>query len=37
MGWNTALRPLKETFNNNDYVINLSMLKNGILKDIVYQ
>jgi len=37
LGWNTALRPLEETFNNNDYVINLSMLKDGILKDIVYQ
>jgi type II restriction enzyme len=35
LGWMTALRPLEETFNHNDYVINLSMLKNGILKDIV--
>ncbi len=34
-GWNTALRPLEETFNHNDYVINLDMLKNGILEEIV--
>ncbi len=33
-GWKTALRPLEETFNHNDYVINLEMLKNGILKEI---
>jgi type II restriction enzyme len=34
-GWLTALRPLEETFNHNDCVINLSMLKNGILYEIV--
>ena len=33
-GWNTALRPLEETFNHNDYVINLEMLKNGVLEEI---
>ncbi|MFA5460716.1 MAG: type II restriction endonuclease [Sulfurimonas sp.] len=33
-GWLTSLRPLEETFNHNDYVINLDMLKNGILKEI---
>ncbi|MFA7091426.1 MAG: type II restriction endonuclease [Arcobacteraceae bacterium] len=33
-GWFTALNPLEETFNHNDYVINLEMLKNGILKEI---
>jgi len=33
-GWLTALNPLEETFNHNDYVINLQMLKNGILEDI---
>lgn len=33
-GWKTALRPLEETFNHNDYVINLEMLKNGILEEI---
>ncbi|HFU75041.1 MAG TPA: restriction endonuclease [Arcobacter sp.] len=30
-GWLTALNPLEETFNHNDYVINLSMIKKGIL------
>ena len=35
MGWNTAFRPLEETFNHNDYVINLEMLKNGSLEEIV--
>ena len=33
-GWNTALRPLEETFNHNDYVINLEMLKNSVLEEI---
>ena len=33
-GWFTALNPLEETFNHNDYVVNLEMLKNGILKEI---
>jgi len=33
-GWLTALHPLEETFNHNDYVINIDMLKNNILDDI---
>ena len=33
-GWNTALRPLEETYNHNDYVINLEMLKSGVLYEI---
>ncbi len=33
-GWLTALNPLEETFNHNDYVINLDMIKNGILSKI---
>lgn len=33
-GWLTALNPLEETFNHNDYVINLNMIKNGILEEI---
>jgi len=33
-GWLTALHPLEETFNHNDYVINLNMLKNGVLEEI---
>ncbi len=34
-GWLTALRPLEETFNHNGHVINLDMLKNGVLNLIV--
>jgi len=34
-GWLTALNPLEETFNHNDYIINLHMLKNGIFKRIL--
>lgn len=33
-GWLTALNSLEETFNHNDYVINLHMLKNGTLNEI---
>ena len=33
-GWLTALNPLEETFNHNDYVINLDMVKSGILEEI---
>ncbi|WP_369176894.1 type II restriction endonuclease [Candidatus Thiodubiliella endoseptemdiera] len=33
-GWLTALNPLEETFNHNDHVINLSMLKSNALNDI---
>ena len=33
-GWLSALNPLEETFNHNDYVINLHMLKKGILEKI---
>ncbi len=33
-GWLTALNSLEETFNHNDYVINLNMIKNGILSKI---
>ncbi|WP_198305444.1 type II restriction endonuclease [Arcobacter vandammei] len=34
LGWNKAKSSLEETFNHNDYVINLEMLKNGILNEI---
>ncbi len=34
VGWLTALNPLEETFDHNDYLINLDMLKNGILNNI---
>lgn len=32
LGWHTAERPLRETFDNNDYVFNLTMLENNILE-----
>lgn len=34
-GWLTALRPLEETFNHNDHVLNIEMLKNGLFEKIV--
>ncbi len=35
LGWNTTKKPLKETFLNNDYVFNLKMLSEGILKEVI--
>ena len=34
-GWLSTKRPLRETFNNNDYVFSLDMLEKGILDVIV--
>ena len=34
-GWNTTTRPLRETFNHNDYLINLALLENGALEEIL--
>jgi len=36
LGWNTARKPLEETYNNNEYVFNLNMLKNGILEELIW-
>lgn len=36
LGWHTTKRPLEETYNNNDYVFNLSMLESGILKELTW-
>mgnify|MGYP006411345237 FL=1 len=33
-GWKTTLKPLEETFLHNDYIFNLSMVKDGILNDL---
>lgn len=33
-GWKSTARPLRETFNHNDYVISLEMVENGILNEI---
>ncbi|MBI2092356.1 MAG: type II restriction endonuclease [Deltaproteobacteria bacterium] len=35
LGWKTTHLPLLETFNNNDYLLSLTMLENGILDRIV--
>ena len=32
MGWKTTAKPLRETFNYNDYLFNLTMLEKGILE-----
>jgi|LSQX01.1.fsa_nt_gb type II restriction enzyme len=34
-GWQTAKRPLSETFNATDYVINIKMIEQGLLEEIV--
>ena len=34
-GWQTAKRPLSETFNATDYVININMIEQGLLEEIV--
>lgn len=34
-GWLTANRPLEETFYHNEFILNLSMLEEGILNNIV--
>ena len=31
-GWKTTTKPLRETFDHNDYIFNLSMLEKGILE-----
>ncbi|WP_159801542.1 type II restriction endonuclease [Flavobacterium sp. MK4S-17] len=33
-GWKTALKPLREYFDKTDFLLNLEMLKNGVLKEI---
>lgn len=34
-GWKTTTHPLRETFNHNDYVINLELLEQGALEEIL--
>lgn len=34
-GWKTAKRPLSETFNATDYVMNINMIEQGLLEEIV--
>lgn len=35
LGWKTTARPLRETFDHNDYLFNLDMLERGILKHLL--
>jgi len=35
IGWKTAENPLRETFDHNDYLFNLSMLEKGILDYVI--
>lgn len=34
-GWKTTQRPLRETFNHNDYILSLAMLEKNILEKLV--
>ena len=34
LGWKSTAKPLRETFNHNEYIFNLNMLENGILDSI---
>lgn len=35
LGWKTTKRPLRDTFDNIDYIINLDMIQKGILEDLL--
>lgn len=37
LGWKSALRPLEETFNHIDYILNLKMISQGLLSEIIKQ
>ncbi|MEA4976148.1 MAG: type II restriction endonuclease [Paludibacter sp.] len=34
-GWQTTLKPLREYFDISDYLVNLEMLRNGVLEKII--
>ena len=34
-GWKSALKPLREYFDKADYLLNLEMLKNGVLEGML--
>jgi len=36
-GWETAEKPLRESFDKVDYILNLNMVQHGILEDIITQ
>jgi type II restriction enzyme len=35
LGWKTAINPLRETFDHNNYLFNLNMLEKGILEELI--
>ena len=35
LGWNTAARPLEETFNHIDYIVNLDLIEKGLFEEII--
>lgn len=35
LGWRSTARPLRETFNHNDYIFTLDMLEKGVLDSIM--
>jgi type II restriction enzyme len=35
LGWQKTQKPLRETFDHNDYVLNIKMVTQGILEDIL--
>lgn len=35
LGWQSTKRPLRDTFDNTDYIINLDMIQKGILEELL--
>jgi len=35
LGWKTTIKPLRESFDKVDYILNLDMVQNDILEDII--
>ena len=36
LGWQSTKRPLRDTFDNTDYIINLDMIQKGVLEELLY-
>jgi type II restriction enzyme len=34
-GWKTTIKPLKEYYDDGNFLLNITMLSNGYLKDII--
>ena len=35
IGWQSTQRPLRDTFNKTDYIINLDMIQKGVLEALL--